>query len=107
MALELKHRPPSKESKSLIQAGKYCYICGTEDALHKHHIFYGTANRKIADQDGCWCWLCAFHHNMSNVGVHFNKRLDLVLKRTCQKAYQEAFNASNEDFIARYGKSYL
>ena len=93
--------------KSLIQNGRYCYVCGTEYALHLHHIFYGTSNRKLADEDGAYCYLCYLHHNGSNKGVHFNKELDLKLKRECEKAWLDAFNADLSDFIKRYGKNYL
>lgn len=93
--------------KSLIQAGKYCYVCGTDEGLHLHHIFYGTANRKLADEDGAYCYLCGYHHNMSKIGVHFNKTLDLNLKKICQEAWIKANNSSIEGFIKRYGKSYL
>lgn len=93
--------------KSLIQNGRYCYVCGTENALHKHHIFFGTANRKIADEDGAYCYLCYLHHNGGNWGVHFNKELDLKLKRECERAWLSAYNAEISDFIKRYGKNYL
>ena len=91
---------------SLIQNGRYCIVCGTEKALHRHHIFYGK-NRKLAEQDGAWCYLCYLHHNGSKKGVHFNKELDLHLKRKCEKAWITANNAEISDFIARYGKNYL
>jgi len=44
---------------------------------------------------------------MSDYGVHFNKELDLKLKRTAQLIWQEYYNKTKEDFIARYGRSYL
>lgn len=92
--------------KSLIQEGKYCYVCGRESALHKHHIFYGTANRRLSEEDGAYCYLCAMHHNGGNWGVHFNKPLDIKLKKRCQQAWEE-HNGNREDFINRYGKSWL
>lgn len=81
-------------------------MCGTTQNLHVHHIFYNTANRKLSDQDGCMVYLCAYHHNASNIGVHFNKNLDIQLKKRCQKAWQEKYGTT-EDFIKRYGKSWL
>ena len=54
-----------------------------------------------------WIWLRADWHNISNYGVHFNKELDLLLKRTAQLIWQEYYNKTEEDFIKRYGKSYL
>ena len=91
---------------SIMSNDRKCYVCGYTQGIHKHHIFFGTANRKISEQDGCWCYLCAVHHNMSRVGVHFNRDLDLKIKRECQEKWEENFG-TREDFIKRYGKSYL
>lgn len=93
-------------SKSLMQDDRACLLCGATEALHKHHIFYGTGNRALSENDGCWCYLCAYHHNMSDKGVHFNKRLDRELKRRCQKKWEDK-NGDREAFIKRYGRSYL
>ena len=94
-----------KTKKSLISNDKKCYVCRTTSSLHKHHIFYGTANRKISDKQGCWVYLCAFHHE-SDQGVHFNKALDTELKEKCQRAWEER-NGSRQQFIVTFGKSYL
>lgn len=93
-------------SKSLISNEHYCLVCGTTFDLHKHHIFYGTANRKLSEKYGCWCYLCAKHHNLSTNGVHFNKHLDLAIKEQCQKAWEFKYG-SREDFIKTFGRSYL
>lgn len=93
--------------KSIIQTKKECYITKSTINLHKHHIFEGTANRRLSEEDGMWLWLRADWHNMSDYGVHFNKELDLKLKRIGQKAWQEYYNKTKEDFIARYGRNYL
>lgn len=93
-------------AKSLICNERICWRCGTSENLHKHHIFYGTANRKKSEEDGCWCYLCGVHHNLSNQGVHFDKRFDLYLKRHCQMKWEAEYGDRSE-FIKRYGKSYL
>lgn len=92
--------------KSILQRNKACYICGTTLNLHLHHIFYGTANRKKSDADGCIIYLCQRHHTGA-AGVHFNKDLDLKIKSRCQEAYLKTYNKTIEDFIARYGRNYL
>ena len=92
--------------KSIIQDDMECLVCGTIYKLHRHHIFYGTANRKQSEKYGCWCYLCARHHNMSDVGVHFNHELDLKIKRMCQKKWEEIYG-DREEFIKTFGKSYL
>lgn len=94
-------------SKSILQTKKECYITGSTYNLHKHHIFEGAANRKLSERDGLWIWLRADWHNLSDYGVHFNKELDLKLKRIAQKKWQEYYNKTKEDFIKEYGKNYL
>lgn len=94
-------------SKSILQDKKECYITKSTNNLHKHHIFGGTANRKLSEEDGMWIWLRADWHNMSDYGVHFNKELDLKLKRIAQKRWQEYYHKTKEDFIKKYGKSYI
>ena len=92
--------------KSIVSNEHKCLICGTTNNLHRHHIFMGTANRQKSEEDGCWCYLCVWHHNGSNQGVHYNKGLDRNLKQHCQRRW-EAIYGTREDFIKRYGKSYI
>lgn len=93
-------------SKSILQRNEACYICGTTLNLHRHHIFYGTANRKLSEEDGCVVYLCQLHHTGA-AGVHFNKKIDLTLKAKCQLQWQKHYKKTTEDFIRRYGRSYL
>ena len=92
-------------SKSIISNDKVCYVCGETRLLHKHHIFFGTANREQSEKYGCWVWLCYAHHNGSNAGVHFNKKLDDRLKRTAQEKFIEKYK--DKDFRTIFGKNYL
>lgn len=92
--------------RSILQDEKECYICRTTLNLERHHVFGGWANRKIADKDGLWLWLCREHHTGAR-GVHQNRALDLKLKRIAQKKWMDVNGKGIEDFIARYGKSYL
>lgn len=91
---------------SIIQTKKECFVCHTTLGLHRHHVMFGVANRKKAEQDGCWCYLCGYHHNLSNHGVHFDKKLDLKLKQITQKRWCEYYGKSTDDFIGRFGRSY-
>ena len=91
--------------QSIVSNEKECLVCGSTYHLHRHHIFYGTANRKLSEQYGCWCYLCARHHNMSGVGVHFNKELDNQLKVHTQKRFNEVY--PELDFRKIFGKNYL
>lgn len=94
-------------AKSILQDKKECYITKSAYNLHKHHVFEGTANRKLSEEDGLWLYLRADYHNMSDYGVHFNKELDLTLKKIAQKAWMDYYHKTKEDFIKRYGKNYL
>lgn len=93
--------------KSIIQDKKECFITQSTNNLHKHHIFEGTANRKLSEEDGLWIYLRVDWHNMSNYGVHFNKELDLKIKRIAQQTWQDYYHKTKEDFIKRYGKDFL
>ena len=91
-----------------------CYVCGCSGNLHKHHIIYGTANRKNSEEYGLTVMLCPAHHNMSNNGVHFNKKLDLKLKQLAEKTWIERFASKDisyedkiEEFIDVFGRNYL
>ena len=89
---------------SIIQEKKECYVCKTKYGLHEHHCIYGTANRKQSEKYGLKVWLCGRHHNLSNEGVHFNKELDLQIKRMAQKKFEETYQ--DLEFIKIFGRSY-
>ena len=91
--------------KSVIQIKKQCFVCGTTLNLHEHHVFFGTANRKKAEDYGLKVYLCQEHHTGSH-GVHFNKALDEGLKMLAQSKFEELYG-SREDFIREFGKSVL
>lgn len=93
-------------SKSIISNERRCIVCGTIFNLHRHHIFYGTANRRLSEKHGCWCYLCGYHHNLSAKGVHFNKSLDDGLKRLTQERL-EAQGWTREQFMDTFGRNYL
>ena len=91
--------------KSILQSKKECLVCKRTTGLHEHHVFEGTANRKKSEKDGLKVYLCPWHHNASNYGVHFNKTLDLAIKQLAQREYEKSH--TREEFIERYGKNYL
>ena len=93
-------------SDSIISNEPCCLICGTTKDLHKHHIFFGRANRPLSEKYGCWCYLCARHHNMSSFGVHNNRQLDLKLKKQCQEVWENVYG-THEDFMRIFGRNYL
>lgn len=81
-------------------------MCGTTLNLHVHHVFYGTANRRLSDEDGCVVYLCQRHHT-GEQGIHNNHKADKTLKAKCQIEYMRQNNKTLEEFIARYGKNFL
>ena len=93
-------------SKSLISSDKQCWVCGSTRDIHKHHI-YGGPNRSLSESWGCWVYLCAYHHNMSDKGVHFDRNLDALLKTTCQRRWEEKYGENRERFRQIFGRSYL
>lgn len=90
---------------SILQNEKKCYVTEQTGRLHKHHIFFGTANRQISEDNGFWVWLIPEYHNASDRGVHFNKEFDTLLKQECQTKFEETH--SREDFMRLIGRSYL
>lgn len=91
--------------ESIIQSERECFVCKTKNNLHMHHIFYGTANREVSERNGFKVYLCGYHHNLSNFGVHFDNKLDIALKRYAQQLYEQEHTRA--DFIKLVGKSYL
>ena len=82
-----------------------CEICGTYTLCARHHIYYGTANRKKSEQWGLVASLCPACHNSSPMAVHFNRSIDLMLKRRYQEKFEQEH--SRELFIREFGRSYL
>lgn len=73
---------------------------------HRHEIF-GGANRKLSIEDGLVIYLSPEMHNMSDKGIHFNKEFRDYSHKVGQKAWMKYYNKTKEDFIKRYGKSYI
>ena len=89
---------------SILSDEKRCYICGSPNNLQLHHVYFGTANRRLSDEHGCFCWLC-FNHHLGDEGVHFNHLLDLSLKQECQEAFEREH--TREEFMQIFGKNWL
>lgn len=80
-----------------------CYFCGRpRQAVHE--VYFGK-NRQISIKNGFCVGLCNEHHNTSNNSVHFNREMDLELKRLYQEEYER--NHTRSEFMALIGKSYL
>lgn len=91
---------------SILQKEKQCLICGAMQNIHTHEVFFGK-NRQKSIEDGCCVYLCGRHHNQSRQGVHFNKELDISLKKLMETSWLKYYDATIDDFIKRYGRNYL
>lgn len=89
-------------AKSIIQKERECLICGDTYYLELHHIFFGTANRKLSDKYGLTCYLCHYHHT-GRAGIHFDKEMDDKLKRFAQKRFEAVYS---ENFKDIFGKNF-
>lgn len=81
--------------------GYECYMCGTTENLHRHHMLHGTANRKKADKYDLTVFLCWKHH----MEVHRDPTLDRTFKMLGQKIFEETH--TREEFIQEFGRNYL
>ena len=93
-------------SKSLLQEEKACYITGSTSNLHRHHCF-GSFNRKKSEKYGMWIYLRSDWHNLSDYGIHFDKELDLRVKRLAQALLEAEEGWNRERFIKEFGRSWL
>ena len=92
--------------KSILQNKKECFICSKQTNIHDHHIYFGSAKRRISERHGFKVWLCQEHHQ-GTFGVHGinGHELDLFLKKTCQLKYEESH--TRDEFIKIMGRNYL
>lgn len=87
--------------KSIISNKKNCYICGSHRNIEFHHIYGGTGNRKISDENGFTVYLCHTCHQ--EVTEHKNWK-DNYLKVLCQTTYEA--DHSRDEFMALIGRNY-
>ena len=90
-----------------------CYLCGSTDRVAKHEAF-GGPNRDKSKIYGLVYELCGPHHNLSNIGVHFDKDLDLKLKQHAEKIWIVKYTDKNDtkeervnEFIDVFHKNYV
>lgn len=82
---------------------EHCIETGSS-YVERHHIFPGNPNRNHADEDGYVIPLTPELHRGVD-GIHSNNEFDLKWRRKAQRHYEQAH--TREEFIKRYGKSYL
>ena len=84
-----------------------CAICGKEHGLHKHHVFFGTANRQLSEEDGMVVYLCPDCHEHGARAVHRNRETDVAIKQAAERIWMADREADEDAFRARYGRSWL
>lgn len=102
-----------KHKKSIIhdQGEKQCLLCMIMDndfgpkRVHDHHIFGGTANRRVSEAEGLHCNLCIDrHHEDGPEAVHRNRFNNVLLKIIGQQIYEQTHTRA--EFVTRFGKSF-
>lgn len=85
---------------------EYCLFCGKEREAD-HHLIFGS-NKKLADEDKLIVPVCNDCHTMNkNIeNIHGNP-MACKLSKMLGQAVWEKHNGTREDFIKRYGRSYL
>ena len=89
---------------SIIQTKHECWFCGRTNGLECHHVFEGTANRKISEKYGLKVWLCHEHHT-GDGGAQYDRERNLQLKQAAQKAFEQLH--SHEEWMRLIRKNYL
>jgi len=82
-----------------------CELCGREGQTNIHHVYFGTANRKLSDKWGMVAMLCPDCHQNGPRAVHHCRETDLILKRRYQAKFEEEH--TREEFRKIFGKSWL
>ena len=90
--------------KSIVQTDKQCFLCGRETYLERHHIFAGTANRKISEREGLWVWLCHECHTGTD-GAQYDHDSNLYLKQVAQMSYEKTH--THDQWMKLIRKNYL
>lgn len=96
-----------KEFSIMPESSKYA--ARRFPGLERHEIFYGN-NRRKSIEDGLVVWLTPEQHRGYN-GIHGSgkdgDKFRQELKQLGQQVAMDYYGWTEEQFIKRYGKSYL
>ena len=84
-----------------------CFICGRHMPTESHHIFFGTANRKLSEKLGLKVDLCHECHNEPPNGVHFSNIQCRFLQKIAQSEAMRYYGWSKDEFMQIFGRNYL
>ena len=89
-----------------------CYLCrrlynywGRYRYTEEHHVFEGTANRRLSEKYGLKVYLCLFHHREGPEAVHQNARNAERIKMDAQEAFERTH--TREEFVNIFGRNWL
>lgn len=93
-------------SRSILQDDlTVCYRCGRScEKLDRHEVF-PSANRQKSKSYGLWVMLC--HETCHLYGVHKDPKEAERLKMKAQRVAMKHYGWTKEEFIQRFGKSYI
>ena len=101
------------ESKLKTTKG-ICFICGCNQGYDKHHCCHGTANRRLAEGERLWVYLCRDCHRK----LHDKHEGDDYILMKGQEAWEadciahypykhHAEQVAREEFMRIFGKNYI
>ena len=100
-------------SKSILcdEEDQKCFICGKRGVVNIHHIMSGVSNRKNSEEDGLKIYLCPnCHADIHDRGKVFISKWQYItesdIKAFGQRKWEETYG-TREEFIKRYGKSWI
>ncbi len=97
-----------KKQKSIIPNNdEFCFLCKKQGLMvrgsDEHHMIFGTANRKLAEEDGLTVQLCHIHH----LKLHQQGYYKEELQQLAEQVWLDHYGKTVSDFIKRYGRNYL
>jgi len=82
-----------------------CELCGREGCVTRHHVYFGSANRRLSEKWGMVAMLCPDCHQNGPHAVHRCRETDLMIKRKYQRIFEETH--TRVLFIGIFGRNYL
>lgn len=92
--------------KSIIQNEKVCYLTGSYNGLHEHHVFGGPC-RKISERYGLKIWLRADWHVNTDYCIHNDRILRERVQKEIQEIAMQHYGWSLEEWIQIFGRSFI
>lgn len=89
----------------LVDDTEHCIFSGSSN-VEEHHVFFGSANRAMAEKYHLTVPLSQEYHRSGPNSPHKNRVVDLALKCWAQSIYELKIGDRN-DFRRDFGKSYL